>query len=210
MKFHGEKGKKIILGVIGAIVIGALGSGLWNAAMAPTLSVLSRGLLTLLSLVFRSISNRIYTNVARGFHEEPSLTLLGGLTGVVLGVCVTMAFISFYLMRARREGEGKSGEGQGYDRAKKVRRARIMSLVAMCLATFMATQMIILGYTNRAITHFRQSFTICKPFIDDQDEDRLLAQFAMVTSKQDYVSILEELRETAKENGQELPEFSVW
>lgn len=60
------------LGIIGAIFIGAIGSGIWEVALGPALSFLSDSTIGFLSLVFSSLEDSIYESIAKGYTEESS------------------------------------------------------------------------------------------------------------------------------------------
>jgi hypothetical protein len=57
---------------VGVLVIGALGSGLWDVAFRGVYDSISRFFLTLFTLGLDSTRNSIYASIAEGHHEVPS------------------------------------------------------------------------------------------------------------------------------------------
>jgi len=66
------------------------------------------------------------------------------------------------------------------------------------------------SYVNSAISYYHQLDAVSAPFIDQSERMSLRSKFAQIKSKQDYVAIIERLQAIAKQNGQSVPEFSIW
>ena len=67
--------KKIITSFIGALVIGGLGNGVWEYILEPAFAWSLHGLLNVATLGVQSFKDDLYREIAKGFHEESSLTL---------------------------------------------------------------------------------------------------------------------------------------
>ena len=57
---------KIILGVIGTILIGAIGSGVWERFLSPLIDSTASRLASLFSLVSKSYANSLYSDIGKG------------------------------------------------------------------------------------------------------------------------------------------------
>jgi len=68
--------KRAVLAVIGAIILGAIGSGLWEMIAKPGLSSLGRLFLTLVTFGSESARNNAYADAALDPTAIPSLVLL--------------------------------------------------------------------------------------------------------------------------------------
>lgn len=67
---------KFTLGTIGAIVIGAIGSGVWEYILQPALRNGSNAFLELATLGVESFKDDLYQEVAKGYQEKASFSLL--------------------------------------------------------------------------------------------------------------------------------------
>ncbi len=74
--------------VPGTLVLGALGSALWELGMEPTGEWAWHFVLTLVTLGSETLKNSIYQEAARGFHEHVSSSaytlLLMGFVGAIV------------------------------------------------------------------------------------------------------------------------------
>jgi hypothetical protein len=68
--------KKLILWSIGSLILGALGSGLWDLALKPGGQWITREILTAATLGSMSLKDGVYRQAAKGLHEEAALDLL--------------------------------------------------------------------------------------------------------------------------------------
>src|SRR5664280_2405003 len=66
---------QIVGGIIAAIILGAIGSGVWERFLAPASDATYRVLVGLISTVSLSYKDSIYEAAARGFNESYSLQL---------------------------------------------------------------------------------------------------------------------------------------
>jgi len=90
---------KLMLGMVGAVLLGAIGSGVWEGLLKP-ISVYTRDLLLdIISFGFVSYQDNIYKEIAKGFHEAPSTLLLGH----ILSLFVVITGMSALLYRDRKE-----------------------------------------------------------------------------------------------------------
>jgi hypothetical protein len=83
--------RKAILGVIGALIIGGLGNGVWEYVFEPALTWSLTGILNIATLGIQTFKDELYSEIAKGFHEESSLSLANSLYywvgyGVALGL----------------------------------------------------------------------------------------------------------------------------
>jgi hypothetical protein len=77
-------------------------------------------------------------------------------------------------------------------------------------ASFLYVQFTLIKYTNGAITHFQQCFAISRPFLDTNQEKKMLAQFAQIKSREDYLILINQLYEIGQENNVSFPSFAIW
>lgn len=71
--------KKAILGVIGALIVGGLGNGVWEYVLEPAFTWSLAGILNIATLGVQAFKDDLYREIAKGFHEESSLSLANTL-----------------------------------------------------------------------------------------------------------------------------------
>lgn len=71
--------KKAIFGVIAALIVGGLGNGVWEYVLEPAFKWSLSGILNIATLGVQSYKDALYREIAKGFHEESSLSLANAL-----------------------------------------------------------------------------------------------------------------------------------
>lgn len=204
---------KVVLGVAATIVLGAVGSGVWELVFSPSFTWLGRSLLTVVTLGLESVSDAIYVDVAKGHHELPSL-IVYNLLGTIILMSLLFGFfvIQNSLLRSKFR---QSPEGKTPEQLKGLkRRADYLLIWLLLVMTFLCTTVFVRSvmhtYTNIAVTYFNQCLTIVLPYVSPEEERRLRSEFARISSRKNYEQLVNELREHATSNSIQLPEFSIW
>lgn len=188
--------------LVGVLVIGALGSGLWEVAFRDLYDSSLRFLLTLLTLGLDATRNSIYANIAQGHHEVPSLKLLFGfmiIVGIFPVATLIIVPIARYLFPTQQD-EGQSPRCLG----------NIVAAMSLFLMLTAITEFTIMTYTNRAITHFEHSLTICAPYLTIDEERAIRSQFTLLKTSADYEAVIRRLHAVAAQHKITLPEFTIW
>jgi hypothetical protein len=202
--------KKVVFGVVATVILGAVGSGIWELVFSPSVTWIGRGLLTLVTLGLDSVSDAIYVDVAKGHHERSSLAVYSFVAAVVLFAPLFIAQGPLLRPKIRESIQGKKPE-ELEAMHKRLRRVFIYLLLTMTLlgaAIFVRSLMH--AYTNNAVTYFNQSLTIVLPYVSPDEERRLRSEFARVSSKKEFEQLIKKLRDRAASNGIQLPQFSIW
>ncbi len=201
--------KKWMLTGVVTVVLGAIGTALWIIALQPGGGWLGRFFLTVVTLGLSSARNSVYENVARNYREAPAVMLLA----IVAGIPILLPFIIFLSEAILHyfglgASDGLTGRDSLYRR--KWRTTAIVIPAAVVFAAAVWIQLLMLNYTNEAITYFHQSFAVCRPFMDAEEEKQIESQFARIKSRDDYVAVIHELGTIAAKNGAVLPRFTIW
>lgn len=221
-----NKPTKILGGAALAVVLGAIGSGVWENVFSPATTWLGRTMLTLITLGVKSASDGIYQEVAQGYSERYSVLTYAFINTIVMMIpAATLAYdygkrrgSASKQMRQLRSLEG-SGDTVGLEQARTdllnrlsamERLIRLLLWVAVGLGVVLGAQSMTMTYANKAITHFNQSLTIAAPFINATEERVIRSDFARVSSREDYVRVINGLEARVKERGVQLPEFTIW
>jgi hypothetical protein len=88
------------LGLVGVIIIGAIGSGVWEVVLKPLSTFIRDILLNLITFGLESFRNDIYSSVASGYDQSPIIQLLHYF---VLAAILAMIFFLMDLFFKRRE-----------------------------------------------------------------------------------------------------------
>jgi hypothetical protein len=67
-----------------------------------------------------------------------------------------------------------------------------------------------LGRRLPPFRNFSQDLAVCRPYMTEGDEKMILSRYASVTSRGDFVNIIDQLRSIAAANKRALPEFEPW
>ena len=218
------------MGLLGVVILGAFGSGLWLHGLEPLL----RFILRLASLGFDTYKDDVYKEIARGLHEYASHAVLGVITSIWVGLLLGLVFGLYFTMRFSLALFSKlqsdiEGTEKGLvkpetvllrvktmtrDREKLIRSGKKWLYAYGLLVVYFSTMQLIAvarhTYINSAVTHFHQVLRIASPYLDKSEQAVIVSQFAQVKSKEDYARIVDRLADTAKTNGQNIPPFDPW
>lgn len=227
-----SKLRKTCLGIFAAVAIGAVGSGAWEYILEPSLQSVGRAILTLGTLGVSTFKDSLYAEIARGHHESASLSVSAILYGAI-----GIAFVVFPLHLNDKVKELIRQRSQLLDDLARIEsgspppqrdithmRGELnrMNMNRLSIAT---RALIVLGivtlsaqvvtvardrYINEAITHYHRSAMILAPFLTDLQIRTYDSRFARIASSADYSSIVSEMRDIARVNNVEVPEFNTW
>jgi hypothetical protein len=85
-----------------------------------------------------------------------------------------------------------------------------ISALTLFIALAAISEFAIIDYTNRAITHFEHSLTICAPYLTGEEERAIRSQFALIKTSADYEDVIRRLQAVAAKQGITLREFMIW
>jgi hypothetical protein len=195
-----RKAAKITLGIVGTILLGALGSGFWDLCLHDFFTWIGHGILSLITFGFTSVRDRLYVEIAKGRNDRVGIYLL------------SYAFIFFGVMMGVYMRSGAFGRKVYTEMTPQDYRSirRILSFPLLLFISVLAFRSISVTYSTGAIDHFEQAYAICLPFLPPHDRDQIRSQFAQIRSKTDYVKLLDHLNEVARANSVQIPIFSIW
>jgi hypothetical protein len=206
--------RKWALGVLGALAIGALGSGIWDIGLKPGFQFLGRGILTAATLGSSAIKDSIYREAAKGHHEASAMFIFSFFEGMLfwlpwLTLIVTIKMrkriIKLTQMRNIRD---KAVPGDAGRSRAPVKIAPTTTLPAInrfasslyILYVLTGALWVAIGaefvsalkitQANTAYTFFAQAITICQPYMDDKAAQMLKSRFASINTKTDYLAVI--------------------
>jgi hypothetical protein len=216
-----DRKQKIIQSVVGTIVLGALGSGLWELFAKPGLSRLGRSILTTLTLGSERVRDLAYASAALDPYPLPALIIFYLLAFIPLHFALK-DFLDEYLKLPLRqklikayEQAKNSAEGDAVPLKEWIRPKRRKLFWAMMLGYLLVVVYSLVGVNiiNQAIV-IRRTFTanlaICSPYISYVEEKRFIARFAAVQARSEYIPINNDLQKIAVINKTKLLKIDLW
>jgi len=196
---------KYVRFVLITVLLGAVGSGVWEWMLKPVISGSSEVVLNVATLGVTAFKNSLYQDIALGFREGPSLRLYFAVFGFLPTFIV--AFMAGFLTSHRRVKIRRSESG--LDRAMDWSFKPILMIVIFLLI-FSIVQASQTAYINRAITYFQQLSAIAAPYLSDEQRLLIRSRFAQISTREDYAKLEDELAKVCRARNQRLPDFKVW
>ncbi len=213
--------RRHFLVAVAAIFAGAVASVIWEVIVTPSIIWFSGLLMTLGTLGIATLRDNVYIEVARGLHEDPSITLVAmaiGVLGVVLFILVR-GIITKPTEHADFESVNSDRPSRHLERIWQrttAPNARLSGLRRTALGTnvvlFILCLILLsrLFYINRAIVYFRQCFDAATPALTEQEEEEVLGQFSSMRTRAEFAEVTTRLEHVAHSHGKRTPEFILW
>jgi hypothetical protein len=187
------------------VVLGAVGSGVWEWLLKPALTGTSDLVLSIATLGVQSFKDSLYKDIALGFREEPSLRLYSAVFAFLPSMLVGAISGAYFAHVLHKRGVNEAILDKTTTWLVKPIFIGIVFLLVFSMVQ--ATQV---AYVNRAITHFNQLYAIAAPFVPDEQRLVFRSQFAQVASREDYVKVVDGLVQVCRGKNIAVPEFSIW
>lgn len=213
-----------IFSVLSALVIGALGSGLWDVVFKPMFKKLGEVLFFVLTLGISRAKDSIYKEAAKGIKEQGGMYVARNLTGIMSGFLIASCLVFVQaperIMEIKNIStacESKSETGEIYSCIDKIRDKKLDKLedilvfyvpAAVFLAVVLMYSSLWMGAVHRVVTDYNQYISICRPWISEDEFFRINSNYALMSKKSDFEGILNKLNEIARSNNVELPRYS--
>jgi hypothetical protein len=210
---------RAIATLTGALVIGALGSGVWDYLFKPLFIWAGSSLLDVATLGKQSLVDGMYVEVAKGSYERAANVVNQLLIAGLCAFGIAPPIIGLSLMRIlRRKKAEETLNTSDSEPAAFVRRvAKIASPLFFALLVVQAVtsgaliiQTARLSYIIRAANYIEQCQRIVAPFQSNDERLLLTSAFARIDSKTSYIAVLDRLQNVAQSNAIKLPDFDVF
>lgn len=177
--------KQTILGILGTLVLGALGSGLWEL-IKPGISFLGSAALTVISLGFDSVVNDIYSRVGRA--NLPATWVKA--TALLILALMLYAITGIQTLRAANLVRTSQAS----------RRYVLNSLIFALIAAFVIIGAARHAYVAKNRTYFDYLARASAPYMSIDQRLVIDSRLALVTNRADYESLVTELKQTLNQN----------
>jgi len=208
-----------ILSIVVTILLGAIGSGLWDAALKPVSRHIGSRLFTVITFGAKRSRDKIYQGAARGHHELPSLYILLIVLAVGVTVLTTSQlrlYIALYapeilsvqlVEKCPQQEESKLKECVREQAKEKLApAAQILSLIAIFMTVVIFYRFAAINRMNLVTTYYEQCVRASRPFLDDKTFQLIEQQYSLMSTKEHYDAIIEQLTQVARANNAALPE----
>lgn len=198
---------KITIGILGTILLGAIGSGLWERFLSRWVDKLVELSIQLVDLIFTTYTDSIYADAALGFHENYSLQ-------IYILIFALMPILYYGLIRRHPIERKKRQERreQGHKGATDFLRSD-MGLIFLYALTVTITMYSLfflanISYTNRVITFSLRSIDIVAPHVEPEKTIEMKSNFYQIKNTGNFDDFYSEITEMAQRHSLQLPEFN--
>jgi len=156
--------------------------------------------------------NRLYLDVAKGFHEQISLDVYSLILSFFSVLIIYIFIFSFYFRNRiiRKSNNMKPRAFRGLARLSFTNKYIFSALMVILALPYIGFSYSSLRETfvNNRITYFTQSLDIISPYISEQELLKLKSDFAQIRSQKDYQDIIGGVDKTGSDNKLVMPELS--
>jgi hypothetical protein len=203
------------------LILGVLSSALWDIVFKPGLTQFGRFVLDTMTLGSSALKDLAYASAALDPTPLPALigiliasTVPFALFGILLAIPIADRIVGQTLNQLDALAEKPTAEFLR-EQIAKLRRLRrwmvgIGSVFLLVLGCITVTAFSVLNQSVVIWRVFHANVRICGPFISEKDDKKFRARFAAVKSKNDYVSIANDLAAIAKTNSVSLVPYNPW
>jgi hypothetical protein len=201
-----KENKKLtsFLWLLGTLVIGALGNGLWELAK-PGLVWLSNATLDVATLGLSSLRDSMYSDIAKGTYERAAEKLLNFIFSVFAGAIIGILIALWFNKRRKTNTETTL---LTVARLGGLKTAMVASLAMF--ASFMLVETLKTIYIVRAANHMEQIQRAIAPYQTEQQRLMLASRFALMSSRKEYIELIGAVKSVAAANNIKIPDFNIY
>jgi hypothetical protein len=197
---------KWILGICGAILIGALGSGVWQSLLAPAMHAIERGMLDFVSLFWTNYKNQIYQQIAADNQPAIALELFYWVT--IASMFLAGMFTSY--ARGYVSSLTSAGSAPPFGIGTLRLAVQVSSLFVTVLVIGQLISFDKLSYINSADAHYHYVMRVATPYLDTHEQAEIESEFAQIGSREDYIKLLSMLEGKCTAHGRSVTKFDPW
>lgn len=206
---------KWLFGILGAVFLGAIGSGVWDLAIKPLFRFSGNFAINILTLGINKLQDNIYIEIAKGMAERTShhVYYLVMVFYLFAAISVTFYFWEGYDRRKSRynseilkiiEDEEKSIESLKNEIGGYLDKAKKLMFVFTIVMTFFII-LLVFDYSrtmfiDNKVRIFEQMYTIDAPYLTDQERLKIKSDFGLIKNKEDYERLITKLKDIAISN----------
>jgi len=189
---------KVLAGFLGAILIGAIGSGVWERILSPFLTWISSLVTDGISALSSEYANSIYSSAARPPDSGSAIAI------VLLILLLVFTGMLGFALRSKRDNSVIRFVHDTIVEAWSGWRGILGTCALIAFVLFQLAQ-------AAAVTEVRRysltQLAIVRPYIGESSHKFLYSEFLQVKSKQDFEKFLEKMYGLAEEAGFQVEKF---
>ena len=202
--------------VIATIILGAIGSGLWEIFLAPIFNWFSDLFLRLLSSIFDGYVNSIYGEVGKIPIEKPGLLPFANIVVWVILLPWIFIYLLYWktnLLKSKIENPKSSQDLSPKElliRLKKIRSRIFWFLIPMAILATLSYSHVLFETTHALKTaiFIERSIEIIAPSIGENQRLQLRADYRAIDNAEKFYILYDKLHELANAHSVDLPEYS--
>jgi hypothetical protein len=201
--------KKTIFTLVGAVTIGIIASGLYDLVVKPGINFVTDWSYNLISFFSETIENSPFSSAALDPTIVPSLFQMTFFTAGLPGFLLGFSIFAFYLVHKKSKTPTENDNNKQYKKIKLY--ITFIPVIAYVLAITLILNTLFSVVNKSVFIHrvFRANLAICTPFISEKQRNTVIADFAKMETKNDYLKIQEILQNIANQNGVELRKETI-
>ncbi len=189
---------KASLGVLATILLGAIGSGVWEKIPSPLLAWISEFITDTVSSISTGYSNSIYIRATRLPHTGSTAAL-----GLVLFLLVLLGLFVVAL-KSKKDNRLASILYDSIIRTHSGWRGMIFSCAFIVVTLFlMAKETAVIEVSRYAVTQME----IVRPYIGENKYRKLYSDYLLINSEGDFKKFLSNLYQLAEQHHMEIEKF---
>ncbi|MCK9403986.1 MAG: hypothetical protein M0Q26_11360 [Chitinophagaceae bacterium] len=205
-----KKGKKI-KNLLSVIVIGAIGSGLWDILLKKVFFQFGNTFVRIVTFFNNNYTDHIYKDIGKGSIVEiiPFVVIVVSIT--FAPVFLILRILKFYAnTEIPKTNVSNSAKFFAFVFKTKKRAVLFILIISLPLQFVYADLLIKELSTIKAIRYIERSLDIIHPFVKESDYIILKSKYKLIDDKQKLIDILTTFKTIAKENNINLPEYHLY
>lgn len=206
----------VLLGIIGTILLGALGSGVWEYLLKPLFESGTKIILDIATLGIEAFKNDVYVQIAKGFSESNSIKSYSSIMLFLLTVMIFSIMIMYYkLQRVEKTHNGNIEQNEKVEpfevRIKKFKRQFYFSFFYVAIFfIFHIFNIFRLTYINNSIVYYEQLKKASTPYISQRQLLVFESRFTLITNREDYILVTSDLEKVLNNENINIKKVEIW
>jgi len=228
-----SKLSKIVIAGIGAIILGAIGSGLWEEIVKPLLGYLTTLIVEISTKMSDGYLDSLYESVGVADKSVFSQYLYTLFSSAFMALPIVIFYLLLKIMdrvgkRAKDEHTDSTkdpiehaGSGlhsyifEAEDKTRNFKIAKYSTLALMIPLLVMSTltsssTLFSVIYNHSTTIYVEQSLDIVSPYITDQNLKELISEYRLIDNKGKFLALNAKLIQIAESNSITLPEKEIY
>ena len=185
------------------IVLGAVGSGVWERVIAPGYDATYRFIVNAFGGILTSYKDSIYQSASRGFNDSHS-------AGAYFMGAIAASLSALIFLQIRHSSRGYNAGVNDASLTSKIGLIGdwILLIIVSSMVLAIALSLARATTIDKTTIYSIRSVEILRPYIGEQKYELLLSQFYQVRTSADFYAFHTEVEQQAAATKVKLPEFT--